>query len=154
MTRKVYKSALGKEIDLGALLLQNEGVRAVGNMNVNARGDRLDGSNKVIDPKNRQAQRRYQRTVVSADTPVHTSNVEAKRAATQVEEEDVNPLDTIDNLFADSVQPVDAPEPIDDDLAAEAGGGLAAAIARSRTIKQEKEKTLRERLTQERVRKV
>jgi hypothetical protein len=153
MTRKVYKSALGKEVDLGALLLQNEGVRAVGNMNVNARGDRLDGSNKVIDPKNRQAQRRYQRTVVSADTPVHTSNIEAKRAATQAEE-DNNPLDTIDNLFADSVQPVDAPEPIDDDLAAESGGGLAAAIARSRTIKQEKEKTLRERLTQERVRKV
>ena len=39
MTRKVYKSAMGQPIDLGALLLQNEQDRAVGNMNVNARGD-------------------------------------------------------------------------------------------------------------------
>ena len=75
MTRKVYKSAMGKPIDLGSLMLQNEGVRAVGNMNVNARGDRLDGNNRVIDQKNRQAQRQYQRTTnVSNDAPVQTSN--------------------------------------------------------------------------------
>ena len=53
MTRKVYKSAMGKPVDLGSLILQNEGVRAVGNMNVNARGDLLDGNNRVIDQKNR-----------------------------------------------------------------------------------------------------
>ena len=51
MTRKTYKTAQGKTIDLGALLLQNEQVRAVGNMNVNARGDLLDGSNRVIEQK-------------------------------------------------------------------------------------------------------
>ena len=32
---KMYRSSQGKGIDLGALLLQNETVRAVGNMNVN-----------------------------------------------------------------------------------------------------------------------
>ena len=43
---KIYRSSQGKGIDLGALLLRNETVRAVGNMNVNARGDRIDNKGK------------------------------------------------------------------------------------------------------------
>jgi hypothetical protein len=61
MTKKVYKSAQGKIVDLGALILQNENTRAVGNMNVNARGDVLDDTNRVIDQKNRQIQRQSRR---------------------------------------------------------------------------------------------
>ena len=61
MTNKIYKSAQGKEVDLGSLFLKNEHVRAVGNMNVNARGDKLDGNNQVIEQKNRQSQRQYQK---------------------------------------------------------------------------------------------
>ena len=48
MTRKTYRSAQGKVVDLGALQLQNEGVRAVGNMNVNARGDMIDSEGRVL----------------------------------------------------------------------------------------------------------
>jgi hypothetical protein len=51
MTNKVYRTAMGKPVDIGALLLQNETVRAVGNMSVNARGDVIDSRNKVIDSK-------------------------------------------------------------------------------------------------------
>jgi hypothetical protein len=61
MTRKVYKSAMGKTVDLGSLILQNEQVRAVGNMGVNAVGDVVDSSNQVIDQRNRQVQRQYHR---------------------------------------------------------------------------------------------
>jgi len=61
MTRKVYKSAMGKTVDLGSLILQNEQVRAVGNMGVNAAGDVVDGTNQVIDHRNRQVQRQYHR---------------------------------------------------------------------------------------------
>lgn len=61
MTNKVYKSAMGKKVDMGALMLQNEQVRAVGNMGVNAKGDVVDGSNQVIDQRNRQIQRQYNR---------------------------------------------------------------------------------------------
>lgn len=59
MTRKVYKSAMGKAVDMGALILQNEQVRAVGNMGVNAAGDLVDSNNKVIDNRNRQVQHQY-----------------------------------------------------------------------------------------------
>jgi hypothetical protein len=61
MTQKVYKSAMGKTIDMGSLILQNEQVRAVGNMGVNAAGDTVDSTNQVIDPRNRQVQRQYRR---------------------------------------------------------------------------------------------
>ena len=70
MTKKVYKSAMGKPVDLGALLLQNEGVRAVGNMGVNARGDVVDAMNKPIDTKAAQARRHYQRQTSSRSDPV------------------------------------------------------------------------------------
>ena len=61
MTRKTYRSAQGKVVDLGALQLQNEGVRAVGNMNVNARGDTIGSDNTVIYQRNRRVQIQYQK---------------------------------------------------------------------------------------------
>ena len=132
MTSRTYRTAQGKTVDLGQLILQNENVRAVGNMNVNARGDRLDSSNKVIDSKNQQVQRQHQRQIASnvSDQPVHTSNIHARRPK-KVEEIKTTPID---------ITPIDT-TPID---TVPSGGGLAAAIARSRTVVQEKEKTPRE----------
>jgi len=59
MTSKVYKSAQGKSVDMGRLQLQNEGVRAVGNMKVNARGDMIDDMNRVISSKSEQVNKQY-----------------------------------------------------------------------------------------------
>jgi len=43
---KTYRTSSGQNVDFGALLLNNETVPAIGNMNVNARGDEIapDGS--------------------------------------------------------------------------------------------------------------
>ena len=71
--KKVYRSSQGKSIDLGALLLQNEQVRAVGNMGVNARGDRIDIQNKVIDPKVKISQRAYNKQIGPQDAIPQTS---------------------------------------------------------------------------------
>ena len=140
MTRKVYKSAMGKEVDLGALLLQNENVRAVGNMNVNARGDVLDSANRIIDQKNPQVQRQYKKqTNVSGNVPVHSGTREAKQSQLEPDNLIIDDIDLDQSLD----QVVTAPTPVDESPAT--GGGLAAAIARSRSIKQEKEKTLKER---------
>jgi glycine cleavage system H lipoate-binding protein len=59
MTSKVYKSAQGKTVDMGRLQLQNESVRAVGNMKVNARGDMVDDMNRVISTKSEQVNKQY-----------------------------------------------------------------------------------------------
>lgn len=63
MTSKVYKTAQGKSIDMGALILKNENTRAVGNMKVNARGDLVDDMNNVIESKPQQVNRQYNREI-------------------------------------------------------------------------------------------
>lgn len=161
MTRKVYKTARGREVDLGALLLQNENVRAVGNMNVNARGDVLDSTNKVIDQKNRQVQRQYQRQSVTPPTPrtVVSSTREAKQMKQDVpapiqlpdpvmQEEE---LDSYDDLPEDNDEvAVDQPPPRLEIPA----GGLAAAIARAKTVEQQLDKTPRQLRQESRLKKL
>lgn len=136
MTSKIYKTAQGKTVDLGTIMLQNEQVRAVGNMNVNARGDRLDSNNNVIETKNRQIQRQNNRVAVPVPVPVHTSTNKAKNA--QKESVLTEELEEVPAVADDTVAPVVAEE------VPATGGGLAAAIARSKIVKQEKEKTLRQ----------
>ena len=63
MTAKVYKTAQGKSLDMGSLILQHENVRAVGNMNVNARGDMLDDKNRVISTRPQQVNQQYNKQV-------------------------------------------------------------------------------------------
>jgi hypothetical protein len=63
MTKEIHRSANGKQIDMGALRLKNEHVRAVGNMRVNARGDLLDDNNQVISTKNQQVNQNYNKQV-------------------------------------------------------------------------------------------
>lgn len=59
----IYKSALGKPVDMSALVSRNEKTRAVGNMKVNARGDTIDGLGKVIKPVTEKVNDRYSKTV-------------------------------------------------------------------------------------------
>lgn len=74
----------GKMIDMEALRVKNEKTRAVGNMNVNARGDVIDGNNEVISDNTQRVNRMYKRTMNApltrppADTP---EKVEQKQVA-------------------------------------------------------------------------
>ena len=79
MTSKIYKSAMGKTVDMGALLLQNEQTRAVGNMGVNAAGDVIDSNNRVIDQRNRQIQRQYKKQSNVGNEPVSSGNLSARK---------------------------------------------------------------------------
>jgi len=146
MSRKIYKSAMGKTVDLGALLLQNEQVRAVGNMGVNAAGDRIDSTNRVIDSRNRQMHRQYQRQSNVQNAPVATSNLTARKM--KHENEQAEP----ESLIQEPAEPVVTQPNQEADLPK--SGGLAAAIARSREIKQELEKTLRQQQQEQGLRKI
>jgi hypothetical protein len=167
MTKQVYRSAQGQAIDLGTIKLKNEHVRAVGNMNVNARGDILDSNNQVIEPRNRQIQRQNAQLTNVSSTVVHTSSAAVKRARramtgttpvddtapadTPTESVDAAPVNSAPTpLVNDPSTAVIAnttntdPATVQDPMTPSTGGGLAAAIARSKTIKQEKEKTFRQ----------
>jgi predicted RND superfamily exporter protein len=70
---------------MDTLRLKNEEVRAVGNMNVNARGDRLDSNNKTVDSRNRRVSRQYKKQTNVVDQPVADNLEDAKNKIQQVE---------------------------------------------------------------------
>ena len=60
-------SALGREINMAALISRNETVRAVGNMKVNARGDLVDSNNNIITSANKRVESNYNQTVSNVE---------------------------------------------------------------------------------------
>jgi|APCry1669189733_1035249.scaffolds.fasta_scaffold00891_7 hypothetical protein len=46
--RTVYRTAKGREVDMTKLVSQNEMTIAVGNMSVNARGDKIGPGGKIV----------------------------------------------------------------------------------------------------------
>jgi len=132
---------------MDTLRLKNEEVRAVGNMNVNARGDRLDSNNKTVDSRNRRVGRQYKKQTNVVDQPVADNLEDAKNKIQQVENvaENANTefelhdaynddrLETTYDLEDTVEQITETPQKNPDDEPQ----GLAAAIARSREVKQE-----------------
>ena len=74
MTQKTYRTAQGKVVDLGAMMVQNETVRAVGNMSVNARGDIIDNQDRVLATRGEQVNRNLNRQTNANAGPIPTSN--------------------------------------------------------------------------------
>jgi hypothetical protein len=67
----VHRTAQGKMVDMSRLASRNEKTRAVGNMNVNARGDIIDSNNQVIKDNTKRVKKSYQKTVgAKAPTPI------------------------------------------------------------------------------------
>ena len=67
-----YRTAQGKIVDMGAMATRHEKTRAVGNMNVNARGDTLDSQNRVIKDNTKRVNRTYAKTVQENKQPLAT----------------------------------------------------------------------------------
>lgn len=132
MTRKVYRTAQGRQIDLGALQLQYENIRAVGNMGVNSRGDLLDADNQPISTRNQQVAKQYKRQVTNvSDTSVSNRSAPIKADIPP-------PPEDFDDTFEKVEEVNNAPAPI------EPPSGLAAAIARAREVQQEPIKSPRQ----------
>lgn len=58
-----HRTAQGKILDMATLAAKNEKVRAVGNMNVNARGDVLDNNNNIVNNNSNRVKAQYRNTV-------------------------------------------------------------------------------------------
>lgn len=175
---KTYRTANGGKVDLGALLLKNENTRAAGNMGVNARGDKINSQNQVIETRNEQIQRAYDMTVnnqpVDEMPPTslkHAKQMQKEQAILEKREEaKADPMRTVkqrptkDELRKIKQDPPEAtgePLPVKEIVEETAPqpekvvqpaqtlkrvpqGGLAAAIAKAKEIKEEPEKTARQ----------
>lgn len=80
-----YRTAMGKTVDMSALATRNEKTRAVGNMRVNARGDLLDSSNRVIQDATQRVGEQYT-TTVSSETKVKTAQRPAPKPTIDLSE--------------------------------------------------------------------
>lgn len=68
---RTYRTSSGKTVDFGALLLANETAPAIGNMNVNARGDEIDPAGNITKTRE-QIMREYNElnTMVPTDDTI------------------------------------------------------------------------------------
>lgn len=65
----IHRTAMGKSVDMSSLSSQHEKTRAVGNMNVNARGDIVDSNNRVIQDNTKRVKATYNNSVADYLTP-------------------------------------------------------------------------------------
>jgi len=65
----IHKTAMGKAVDMSSMVSQHEKTRAVGNMNVNARGDIVDSHNRVIQDNTKRVKTTYNNSISDHLTP-------------------------------------------------------------------------------------
>lgn len=67
------RTALGRTLDLGALIRKNEKTRAVSNLSVNARGDKIDAFGNVVESANEKVAKHYNGTVGNKSARINSS---------------------------------------------------------------------------------
>lgn len=98
-----YKTAQGKILDMASLVAKNEKVRAVGNMKVNARGDTIDPSGKIIVPVTQKVGEKYQKTV--GNKSAHAKSAPTRQAATKEQlTKDELELETFDDIDIEKIK--------------------------------------------------
>jgi len=135
MSQRVYRTATGKKVDMGALLMKNENVRAVGNMGVNAKGDVVDDKNTKLISRNEEVNKQYRKQISNqiVDTPINEIEPTIKRQVSEKIEGLDDPIVTEQTIAETPTETETKPS-----------GGLASAIAKARQVEQTKLKTPRE----------
>jgi hypothetical protein len=88
-----YRTAMGKTIDMASLAKRNEHTRAVGNMNVNARGDTIDAKGKVIVPVTEKVNDAYSKTVGNRSAQVRSRPAPPVPVAPKIEAAQLNEIE-------------------------------------------------------------
>lgn len=116
----IYRTAQGRPLDMAQLAAKNEKTRAVGNMNVNARGDTIDSHGKIITPVTRKVGNRYNNTVANPESNRARSVVRARPDASPEAESvpvAVIEAEPVESLFDEMTdEDLEFLEPSDEDL--------------------------------------
>ena len=79
--KRMYRTIQGRMVDIEKLRAANESVQAVGNMNVNARGDVLGAGGQVVTPKSQIIKKYYEQPKgMVSDTPSKGKTMPAPKA--------------------------------------------------------------------------
>lgn len=122
MSKRVYKTANGRQINIDAIIAQNEESIAVGNMRVNARGDELGPGGKIEKTRDKVMADYYKLNTPIASDYVPTPREPARRDLT--------------DDWIEPAQVQEETEAIDPETTATAKplrGSLASAVAKNQT---------------------
>ena len=105
--KRMYRTMQGRMVDIEKLRTANESVQAVGNMNVNARGDVLGASGQVVVPKETVIKQYYEQPKgMVSDTPTKNKPTQAPK---------VEPVKTVQKMTPVASKPAPtktvAPQP-------------------------------------------
>jgi hypothetical protein len=101
--KRMYRTMQGRMVDIEKLRAANESVQAVGNMNVNAKGDVLGAGGQVVTPKEKIIQKYYEQPKgMVSDTPTKGKPIPAPKAET---------VKTVQKMTPVSPKKTTAPQP-------------------------------------------
>ena len=110
--KRMYRTMQGRMVDIEKLRAANESVQAVGNMNVNARGDVLGPGGQIMTPKEQIIKKYYEqpRGMVD-DTPARAKPAPAPRTPPQKTVQTMTPVTKSEiNKTESKPEPVVAPK--------------------------------------------
>ena len=150
MAKNIYRSALGKAVDIDAIRLSNEQTVAVGNMRVNAGGDELGAGGAVARPRKEVMSEYYNSNAVYTQEQVNQVRSTNARAGARLRADGPDP-DVFLNPVPNNGQNISPMTEVDKELAAEdqraetvapaegrgMRGSLADAVAKTTTVNQE-----------------
>jgi hypothetical protein len=99
-----YRTAMGKSVDMGSLIARNEKTRAVGNMNVNARGDTIDAHGRIVKSVTEKVSDKYAKTVGNRSANVVKKPNTLQPDAPKPAEIDLSELNPIERELEESLE--------------------------------------------------
>lgn len=98
MAQKIYRTALGQELNIEQMRILGETAVTVGNMPVNARGDEILPNGEIIKPRNQIMRERYKSAgSVTKYNPDKRRPMEKIPEIVQVETQEVTPQSSAPN---------------------------------------------------------
>jgi hypothetical protein len=91
--KRMYRTMQGRMVDIEKLRAANEGVQAVGNMNVNARGDILGAGGNVVTSKAQVMKQYYEKPKgMVDDTPSNSKQTPAPKVEVKKQIQKMTPM--------------------------------------------------------------
>ena len=91
--KRMYRTMQGRMVDIEKIRAANESVQAVGNMNVNARGDVLGAGGKIVTPKSEVIKQYYEKPKgMVDDTPARSKPTPAPKVEAKPQVQKMTPV--------------------------------------------------------------
>ncbi len=112
--KRMYRTMQGRMVDIEKLRAANESVQAVGNMNVNARGDVIGRGGKVVTSKETVIRKYYEQPKgMASDTPLRGKTTTAPQPQVKQTVQKMTPVAAKPTPKKEAKKPVATAKPVE-----------------------------------------